>query len=121
MKKIYRNDLILNILIILLCVSIPICFSVLTKNDEKTVIINSVDGSSFEMSLENDGFVEISGVTVVIKDGKARVTHSDCPDGLCMKMKDAQNIGDSIICIPNKVTVRIAGNGEKKGADVIAG
>lgn len=120
-KKLYRNDIILNIIIIFLCISAPICLSLLAMNQEKTVVINSVDGGSFEMSLDNDGLVEISGVTVVIKDGKARVTQSDCPDSLCVKMKYAENVGDSIICVPNKVSVRIVGSGVKKGADVIAG
>lgn len=120
-KKLYKNDIILNIIIIFLCISAPICLSLLAMNQEKTVVINSVDGGSFEMSLDNDGLVEISGVVVAVEDGKAKVVKSDCPDGLCMKMKSAENVGDSIICVPNKVSVRIVGSGVKKGADVIAG
>jgi FlaA1/EpsC-like NDP-sugar epimerase len=37
------------------------------------------------------------------------------------EMKMAENIGDSIICVPNKVSVRITGQENEKGADVVAG
>lgn len=121
MKKLYLNDLILNILIILLCISIPICLSVLAQNEEKTVLV-SADGQTVkELPLDENADFGINGVTVEINDGKVAVTHSDCPDGLCMKMKNAENVGDSIICVPNKVSVRIVGDGIEKGADVIAG
>lgn len=121
MKKLYLNDLVLNILIILLCISVPICLSVLAHNEEKTVLI-SVNGETVkELPLSEDAQFHINGVNVEIKDGKASVPHSDCPDGLCTKMKKAENIGDSIICVPNMVSVRVAGSGVTREADVIAG
>ncbi len=121
MKKLYLNDFILNIIIILLCISIPICLSVVGKNDKKQVIV-SYNGDVVKiMSPDEDDAFGIEGVQIEIKNGTAFVAHSDCPDGLCMKMKKAKNVGDSIICVPNKVSVRIVGDGEDKGADVIAG
>ena len=119
-RKLYLNDLILNILIILLCISVPICLSLFADDEEKSAVI-SADGKVVkELSLSEEAVFEINGVTVEIKDGTARVTHSDCPDGLCMDMKKAENVGDSIICVPNKVSVKISGTGEKE-ADVVAG
>lgn len=120
MKKIYLNDIILNILIIIVCISVPICFSLFSADKEKSVVV-SVDGKVVkEISLSENAVFEVNGVTVEIKDGKAKVTHSDCPDRLCMDMKKAENVGDSIICVPNKVSVKIIGTGEKE-ADVVAG
>ena len=120
MKKIYLNDIILNILIILCCISVPICLSLFAGNDEKSVVV-SVDGKVVkQLDLSEDEVFEINGVKVEIKDGTAKVTDSDCPDKLCMDMKKAKNVGDSIICVPNKVSVKIVGTGEKE-ADVVAG
>ena len=121
MKKIYRNDLILNILIILLCISVPICLFVFENDEEKRVIVSSEGCEVYDMPIDKNGQAEINGVTVIVENGRVRVGKSDCPDRLCMKMKDAQNVGDSIICVPNKVSVRIVGMGAKKGADVVAG
>ena len=120
MKKLYLNDIILNILIIFLCISVPICLSVFGKDQKKTVVVSYDGHSVWEIPLESDGMCETHGVVVTVSDGAAVVSKSSCPDGLCMKMKKAQNVGDSIICVPNKVSVKIIGTSEK-GADVVAG
>lgn len=121
MKKLYLNDLILNILIILLCISVPICLSVFAKDGEKTAVISYDGNEERRVNLSEDFTYFTHGVEVTVEDGKAHVSNANCPDRLCMKMKDAENVGDSIICVPNKVSVKIVGNGEKKGADVVAG
>ena len=121
MKRIYINDIILNIIIILLCISVPICFSVLSKGDEKNAVV-SVDGEIIkEMPLTENGTLDVEGVVIEVDNGTVRVVKSDCPDSLCVKMKKAQNVGDSIICVPNKVSVRIVGTCDDEGADVVAG
>ena len=121
MKKLYLNDLILNILIILLCISIPVCLSAFAKNEEKSVLISYDGNTERVINLSEDFTYQTHGVEVTVEDGKAYVSNTNCPDRLCMRMKKAENVGDSIICVPNKVSVRIVGNGENKGADVIAG
>lgn len=121
MKKTHRNDLILNIIIILLCISVPICLSVLSKDEVKTAVISYDGHEERRINLTEDFTYQTHGVEVTVENGVACVSATNCPDGLCMKMKHAENVGDSIICVPNKVSVRIVGNGEKKGADVVAG
>ncbi len=121
MKKIYRNDLILNIIIILLCILVPICLSVLAEDEEKTAVISYNGNVERIVNLSEDFIYWTHGVEVMVEGGKAHVSNSNCPDGLCMRMKAADTVGDSIICVPNKVSVRIDGVGEKKGADVVAG
>lgn len=121
MKKLYRNDFILNLIIIVVCIAVPIAISVSSHNEEKTAVLSFDGNAEKEMSLSQNGVFYTHGVEVTVKDGKASVTDSDCPDGLCMKMKDAKNVGDSIICVPNKVSVRIIGDVNGEGADVIAG
>lgn len=121
MKKLYINDTILNILIILLCISVPICLSVFAHDGKKTAIV-SVDGEKVkEMPLSQNSSFYVEGMEIVVQNGKVNVTRSDCPDGLCMNMKHAEKVGDSIICVPNKVSVRIVGGDNEKGADVVAG
>ena len=121
MKKLYINDLILNILIILLCVSIPICLSVFAKDDIKSVYISHDGNVERIVNLSENFTYHTHGVEVTVEDGRVYVSNTNCPDRLCMKMKHAENVGDSIICVPNKVSVRIVGNGVEKGADVVAG
>jgi len=121
MKKLYLNDTILNIIIILLCISVPICLSVFAKDEEKTAVISYDGNTERVINLSEDFTYFTHGVEVTVENGKAYVSNTSCPDRLCMKMKDAENVGDSIICVPNRVSVRIVGHGENKGADVVAG
>lgn len=121
MKKIYRNDIILNLIIILLCITVPIIIVVSSADTAKTAVI-SYDGKAEKViSLSENEIYNIHGVEITVGGGKAYVSNTNCPDRLCMKMKNAENVGDSIICVPNKVSVRITGNAVNKGADVIAG
>ncbi|MBE6681063.1 MAG: NusG domain II-containing protein [Ruminococcaceae bacterium] len=121
MKKLHLNDIILNILIILLCISVPICLSVFGKDQKKTVVVSAEGKEACRMPLDKDDSFEINGVRIEVKDGKAYVSESDCPDRLCTDMKKAERNGDSIVCVPNKVSVKIVGDGEEKGVDAVAG
>lgn len=121
MKKLYRNDLIVNIIIIVLCIALPICFFLTDSGGERTVIISCDGKIKKQIKLSEDCVYQVHGVEVTVKDGRAFVSASSCPDGLCMKMKDAKNTGDSIICVPNRVSVKITGKSGEDGIDVIAG
>ena len=120
MKKIYRNDIILNIIIILVCISVPIILASVSQDEIKTAVISFDGNEERRISLSDDFNYHTHGVEITVGDGAAYVSNSDCPDRLCMKMKRVQNVGESIICVPNKVSVRIAGKKEE-GADVVAG
>lgn len=64
-----------------------------------------------------DGFRGKSRIEV--KDGKVRMLESDCPDKLCVGMGWAEKTGDSIVCVPNRVVIKMTGPTEKKNVDTI--
>lgn len=51
---------------------------------------------------------------MVIQDGKVSVAEADCPDGLCTRQREISRNGESIICLPHKLVIRIESN--KEGA-----
>ena len=59
------------------------------------------------------------GKTIInIDNGTARVTHSDCPQKICVKTGRIHRVGEMIVCVPNKVVIKI--NGQRKNQfDVI--
>lgn len=84
----------------------------------------SVDGGAVEVQvdgvtvailpLDADTTYMIDGAdgghnTLVIADGKATVTEATCPDGVCVRHRAIDRAGQSIICLPNKVVVRVVG------------
>ncbi len=53
--------------------------------------------------------VEIAG------DGRARVRTSDCPDKVCVRTGWIEHPGEVIVCLPNRIVVKIQGGSEDGG------
>ena len=81
----------------------------------------SVDGKiSGTYSLSEDRVIEIgSGNKCEIKDGKVSMTWADCPDRTCVHTRPIGADGGTIICLPNRVVLRIV-NGEGGDVDAVA-
>ncbi len=83
-------------------------------NDGRTIEV-SVDGAVVAtLPLDADTTYTIDGVngghnTLIIADGKATITEATCPDGVCVRHRAIDKAGQSIICLPNKVVVRVVG------------
>lgn len=56
---------------------------------------------------------------LVIKDGAAYMTYSECPDHTCEKVGKIKFVGETIVCLPNKVSVTIIGNSDD-GVDLVS-
>lgn len=78
----------------------------------------SADGHEYAFSLSEDGFHSFDGplgeTVIEIKDGKARVVSSPCPNGICIKA----GWSDTLCCLPNRVIAVSSSEGE---ADAISG
>ena len=46
---------------------------------------------------------------LVIKNGTASVTESDCSNQICVNTKAAGRAGDAIICLPHKISIVLEG------------
>ena len=83
----------------------------------------TVDGTvTGEYPLNRDDTVAIEGVggsnTLVIEGGQADMTEADCPDKVCVDHAPISDVGESIICLPQKVVVEIiAGEGETENPE----
>lgn len=114
MNKIKKADILVIFLIILTSFFIYFFTNKLPKENEnssKKVVI-TVDGKIFkEVSLNKDIDIEINsqyGNNVVhIENGEVQMFESDCKDKICMKMGKISLNGDSIICLPNRLMVKI--------------
>lgn len=72
------------------------------KCGEESRTCNLTDNTSF--TLENNGYA----LTVVIEDGEVYVNGTDCPDGICQRTGRISRPGQSIICVPAEISLRIA-------------
>lgn len=47
-----------------------------------------------------------------IEGGKADITGASCPDKVCVRQRPAGGRGESLVCLPNQLTVEIENGGE---------
>ena len=45
--------------------------------------------------------------TLVISDGKAKITDADCRDKICVKTYPISSPGETIVCLPHKLVVEV--------------
>ena len=112
-KRKLRNDVIL----IAVCLFISLALFVivtLTKRPGAYAVV-TVDGKEYgryslledrEVTIESDDGTNL----LVIKDGYADILEASCPDGLCERQRRISKTGESLVCLPNKVTVTVEGN-----------
>lgn len=120
MKKRLDIWLIAGVLLLAACLWLFLLF---TREEGAFVVVETEDGETMRYSLEKPLTMEVSSPRgrnlLVIENGTAKISEADCPDRLCVYQKAIQYQGESIICLPHKVTVRIEG-GEENGVDAIA-
>ncbi len=114
-KRKLMRDLIL--FAVCLFVSLMLWIGVtLTKKPGAAVVV-TVDGEEWgAYSLNEDSEILIETERgknlLVIKDGYADITEASCPDGLCARQHKINESGESLVCLPNKVTVTVRAEGE---------
>ncbi len=86
-------------------------------------IVLAQTGQVRQVSLAADSTYEVCSngitLTVEVKDGEIFIAHSDCRDGICKNTPPISRAGQSIVCAPAGVVVRITG--EEAVVDGVAG
>ncbi len=66
--------------------------------------------------LDQDRVIKIGGGnSCEIKDGRVRMIHADCPDQICVYSASIGAEGGVIVCLPNKVILRIRNSDSSAG------
>lgn len=74
------------------------------------VKIDGNDHKEFLLSEDVDytiGFEDGRYNKLVIKDGFAKIIEASCPDKICVNHQKIQKLGETIVCLPNKVMIEI--------------
>lgn len=111
-----KGDLLAIILVALLAVITAVAFLPRGGSSEDTVVQIYQDGKLVkELALTADETLHLSGIyenTVEIRGGKVAITESDCPGADCVHSGWIGVTGRSIVCLPNRVEIRITGTGD---------
>lgn len=81
-----------------------------------------LDGKLYaRSSLAVDSVLEVRDVngsllnTVCIENGRVRVTYASCPDHICVNTGELVGTAGEILCLPNRVSVRLTGKTDTDG------
>jgi len=104
-------------IIVIVCLLLTSFVPLLFFGEEGGSALVYVNGEkAYTISLNVDSETVIEGVcTVVVKDGKVSVCDAECPDKLCEKSGEIYREGESIVCIPEGIVIKISGEGEVDG------
>ena len=87
------------------------------------VIVEQEGRETARYALDEDRTVRIEGEggynTLVIEGGQVWLSEADCPNLLCVKMGKIRYAGQSIVCLPHRLAVRIVGGAS--GLDAVTG
>lgn len=107
-----KRDLILVASVVLVAAALFCAFRV--SRGEGSVIEITVDGKVYgTYPLDGDREINVDGRLVVsIKDGRASVVSSSCRGGDCVRERAISRAGETIVCLPGAVIIRVTGGGE---------
>ncbi|MBQ8508182.1 MAG: NusG domain II-containing protein [Clostridia bacterium] len=111
-----KGDIIAAAAVVLLALAVGAAFLPGGSAGENHSLYIYRDGALLHaLPLNQNASLEISGDysnTVTIQDGRAAITASDCPGEDCVHSGWISGPGRSIVCLPNRVELRIEGASE---------
>ena len=119
------GDLLAALLVIGLAVGLSVTLTLRARGVEHTYAEIYQNGSLVrEVSLDTDQTFDLSGDyvnTVTVENGQIAITSSTCPGSDCVHSGWAHRAGQAIICLPNRVEIRLIGTTGSGDVDAIAG
>lgn len=113
-QYIKKADIILLIVLVLVGLA-STAYVAMSRSGGDTVIIEQRGELYGRYSLFEDRTITIEGTKtkniVSISGGKVTMSESTCKNQVCVHHGAIAAAGESIICLPNKVVVRIEGKG----------
>ena len=111
-----KGDFLAVVIVAVIAVLVSVMFWTSVGAEEGSVVKVYQDGELIrEISLNTDTEFVIEGEyenVITVKDGKAAITKSDCPGTDCVHSGWIHEAGRSIVCLPNRVELRIEGTSE---------
>lgn len=118
-----RGDAVAIACVVLAALAMLACFLFFSVSGEASVARVYQDGELIrEIRLDTNGEFTVEGAwrnVITVRDGKIAVTESNCPGGDCVHSGWIQSPGRSIVCLPNRVEIRLEGTLQDDDVDAV--
>lgn len=117
MKSLKKKDWVFIGIIVVLAIVGLLAMQYINSNEADLTVVITIDGKVFrEIPLTQETNEEIiveengNSNVVIIKDGQVFVREASCPDQICVQTSPADENGEMVVCLPNKVIVEVVAN-----------
>jgi len=115
------DKILIGGLVVLTLLSFPVIRHF--QHEGKRVVIEADGERIGNFSLEEKRLIPVAGklgtTRVEIADKVVRVLDSPCPHKVCVKSGPISRSGETLVCLPNRVVIRIEG-GEEPSVDAVS-
>jgi len=122
-----KGDKLLIVFIVLISFSLMGYFKMQAFSDDDKYVSIQVNGEEIKRFIFDSKLI---GQTIPIEtkygynlieigDEKVRVIEADCPDKIDVKQGYISNIGETIVCLPNRLIIEIKGIDSNMEVDII--
>lgn len=111
-KRFKLWDMIIVVFTLVISVAVFLCYISADKGENVEITINGELHSIYPL-YENktiDIITKNGNLKVCIEDNEAYISEADCNDKMCIKDRPVSRKGQTIVCLPLKVIVKIGGN-----------
>lgn len=105
-----KGDAIAILIVVVLIVISCVFFLPRGETENASVEVFRNGEKVYEFSLKEDRNFTVEGEyinVIAIKDGRVSIVESDCPGTDCVHTGWISSAGKSIVCLPNRVEVRV--------------
>lgn len=109
LRTLFKRGDLLILALLLAAVGLTVWFAARPRGVAAEVYVDGV--LRYSLSLEEDTRTDIldGSMTLCVENGAIYVARSDCSEQLCVHSAPISAEGGIIVCLPNKVVVKIAG------------
>jgi len=95
------------------------------RGNEVVILVNGREAERCSLNLKNPKTIRVEGILgeslIEIANGKVRMLFSPCSNHNCMARGWINKPGDIIVCVPNRVVVKVVGDNARNEVDVFNG
>ena len=119
--KQYRADVLVIGLLLLVALT-TLALTTLGRTVGNTAVVEINGQVAARYPLDKDGVFPLNGGTnvLVIENGTAFLSYSDCPDHTCERTGKIRYAGQTIVCLPNRLSITVRGEMGNQGVDLIS-
>lgn len=117
-----KNDFKLILILVLISLIFITYFKVFNNETSNTAHVYYENEVVLKIDLTKDNEYDVEGyngnIHIVVKDNKIKVDEENSPKHLCSKQGFISSSNESIVCLPNKVVIKIL---SKDDIDIVVG